>query len=102
MALSRVSIETLFFKMYKYHDVTAWKGAYHFSPDYTHRYGWAEVNHDLDLIKAEDRQLRESHTVAPAENESVDVLPFWIIGGAALVMLGAALFLRVRSPAPPK
>jgi hypothetical protein len=95
-------IETLFFKMYKYHDVTAWKGAYHFSPDYTHWYGWAEVNHDLELIKAEDKQLRENDVIVPADTENVDMLPFWIIGGAALVMLGAALFLRARNPVSPK
>ncbi len=85
-------IETLFFKMYKYHAVTTWKGAYHLSPDYTHWYGWAEVNHDLDLIKAEDRQLRaiDAIDVEPEEDEGVDMLVV-TIALIAILLSAAAL-----------
>ena len=78
-------IETLFFEMYKYHGVTTWKGAYHFSPDYTHWFGWAEVNHDLELIKAEDRLIRQISALEPetAEDENTGL---WALGIAAVVI----------------
>ncbi len=51
-------IEAQLFEMYKYALIHAWKGAYHMNPDYAHWYGWAQLNLDLDKIKAEDRRLR--------------------------------------------
>ena len=97
-------IETLFFKMYKYHDVTAWKGGYHFSPDYTHWYGWAEVNHDLELIKAEDRELRARQNIEPPleDDEGADLMPMAIVASVAIVMTGAAIITRIRRPPQPK
>lgn len=51
-------IERIFFKMYKYDNVKAWQGAYHFNPDYAHWYGWAELNMDLTDISGEAWKLR--------------------------------------------
>ncbi len=52
------AIEQLFFYTYKYDHVNTFKGAYHISPDYSHWFGWSEVNQDLDLIKGEESKLR--------------------------------------------
>jgi len=103
-------IETLFFEMYKYHAVTAWKGAYHMSPDHTHWYGWAEVNHDLELIKAEDRELRarQNLTQLIGAEGGPSLTPLWAVGGAALAIGLVALAVAVmggwtRGPGhPPK
>jgi PKD repeat protein len=38
--------------------VNTFKGAYHINPDYSHWFGWSEVNQDLDLIKGEEAKLR--------------------------------------------
>jgi hypothetical protein len=92
-------IETIFFQMYKYHGVTAWKGGYHFSPDHTHWYGWAEVNHDLDLIKAEDAELRAradlQDRLAEIDTDGDDSSIPMIIGTAALALALIALLLSV-------
>ena len=92
-------IETLFFKMYKYHGVTAWKGGYHFSPDHTHWYGWAEVNHDLDLIKAEDAELRAradlENGLGGIDTDGNDSTVPLVLGGAALALALIALALSV-------
>ena len=84
-------IETLFFKMYKYHDVTAWKGAYHFSPDYAHWYGYAEANHDLELIKAEDRLLRALDELRQDQSQPAQTEDGNDLGVAALALGLAAL-----------
>ena len=52
------AIEQLFFYTYKYDHVNTFKGAYHINPDYSHWFGWSEVNQDLDLIKGEESKLR--------------------------------------------
>jgi hypothetical protein len=52
------AIEQLFFYTYKYDHVSTFKGAYHINPDYSHWFGWSEVNQDLDLIKGEESKLR--------------------------------------------
>lgn len=92
-------IETLFFKMYKYHGVTAWKGGYHFSPDHTHWYGWAEVNHDLELIKAEDAELRARADLEDGlgniETDGEDSTVPMILGAAAIALALIALLLSV-------
>ncbi len=51
-------IEAMFFRMYKFDLIHAWKGAYHMNPDYTHWYGNAPLKLDLDQIKGEARKLR--------------------------------------------
>ena len=54
------AIEQLFFYTYKYDHVNTFKGAYHINPDYSHWFGWSEVNQDLDLIKGEESKLRKT------------------------------------------
>ena len=51
-------IERLFFKL-TYSAKITWKGAYHTNPNYTHLYGWAELQNDLSAIKEASRKLRE-------------------------------------------
>ena len=51
-------IERLFFKL-TYSAKVTWKGAYHVNPNYTHLYGWAELQNDLSAIKEASRKLRE-------------------------------------------
>lgn len=57
------AVERLFFKMYKYDNVKAWQGAYHFNPDYSHWYGWAELNMDLTDIAEEAGRLRRDYAL---------------------------------------
>jgi hypothetical protein len=52
-------IERLFFTMFKFHSIRVWKSGYHFSPAYTHGYGWIEMQLDLIDIKEEADKLRE-------------------------------------------
>ena len=52
-------IERLFFTMFKFHTIRVWKSGYHFSPSYTHGYGWTEMQLDLIDIKEEAEKLRE-------------------------------------------
>jgi hydroxylamine dehydrogenase len=55
-------IEALYYKMFHFHNVYAWKGAYHFSADFAHWYGWAHLQMSLIEIKEEARKLREIAT----------------------------------------
>jgi len=52
-------IERLFFTMFKFHNIRVWKSGYHFSPSYTHGYGWIEMQLDLIDIKEEAEKLRQ-------------------------------------------
>jgi len=52
-------IEALYYRMFRYHNVYTWKGAYHFSADFAHWYGWAHLQMSLIEIKEEARKLRE-------------------------------------------
>ena len=52
-------IEGLYYRMFQFHNVCAWKGAYHFSADFAHGYGWAHLQLSLIEIKEEARKLRE-------------------------------------------
>jgi hydroxylamine dehydrogenase len=52
-------IESLYYRMFQFHNVYAWKGAYHFSADFAHWYGWAHLQMSLIEIKEEARKLRE-------------------------------------------
>jgi hypothetical protein len=52
-------IEALYYQMFQFHNVYTWKGAYHFSADFAHWYGWAHLQMSLIEIKEEARKLRE-------------------------------------------
>lgn len=52
-------IEGLYYRMFRFHNVYTWKGAYHFSADFAHWYGWAHLQMSLIEIKEEARKLRE-------------------------------------------
>ncbi len=52
-------IENLYYRMFQFHNVYTWKGAYHFSADFSHWYGWAHLQMSLIEIKEEARKLRE-------------------------------------------
>ena len=52
-------IERLFFTMFKFHNIRVWKSGYHFSPSYTHGFGWSEMQLDLIDIKEEANKLKE-------------------------------------------
>ena len=52
-------IERLFFTMFKFHNIRVWKSSYHFSPAYTHGYGWVEMQLDLIDIKEEANKLKK-------------------------------------------
>ena len=52
-------VERLFFTMFKFHSIRVWKSGYHFSPSYSHGYGWTEMQLDLIDIKEEADRLRE-------------------------------------------
>ena len=51
-------IEQAFFQTYKYDHVNTFKGAYHINPDYSHWFGWARVNADVDVIRGQEATLR--------------------------------------------
>ncbi len=51
-------IEATFFEMYKFDLIHAWKGAYHFSPDWSHWYGNAPMKIKFSRIKSEADKLR--------------------------------------------
>ena len=61
-------IEAEFFETYKYALIHSWKGAYHMNPDYTHWYGWAQLNLDLEKIKSENSSLRRIAALENAKN----------------------------------
>ena len=52
-------IEALYYRMFRFHNIYTWKGAYHFSADFAHWYGWAHLQMSLIEIKEEARKLRE-------------------------------------------
>lgn len=52
-------IEAIYYRMSQFQNVYTWKGAYHFSPDFAHWYGWAHLQMSLIEIKEEARKLRE-------------------------------------------
>ncbi len=52
-------IERLFFTMFKFHNIRVWKSGYHFSPSYTHGFGWSEMQLDLIDIKEEAEKLKQ-------------------------------------------
>jgi hydroxylamine dehydrogenase len=52
-------IEALYYRMFRFHNIYTWKGAYHFSADFAHWYGWAHLQMSLIEIREEARKLRE-------------------------------------------
>ena len=52
------AVEQWFFYTYKYDHVNTFKGAYHINPDYSHWFGWSEVNQDIGMIRGEEAALR--------------------------------------------
>jgi len=52
-------IEAIYYRMFQFQNVYTWKGAYHFSADFAHWYGWAHLQMSLIEIKEEARKLRE-------------------------------------------
>lgn len=52
------AIEAKFFRMYKFDLVHAWKGSYHFAPDWVHWHGNAPLKLDLSEILGEENTLR--------------------------------------------
>lgn len=87
-------IEAEFFETYKYALIHSWKGAYHMNPDYTHWYGWAQLNLDLEKIKSEDSTLRR---IAALENvKSVKPKPGFEIALAFSVIIVFLILLRKR------
>lgn len=61
-------VEQRFFDMFKFHHATAFKGAYHQSPEYTHNEGFLKMKQDLTFIRSEARKLRQSATNKLSEN----------------------------------
>jgi hypothetical protein len=62
-------IEVLYYRMFQFHNVYAWKGAYHFSADFAHWYGWAHLQMSLIEIKEEARKLREMAKLKKEQRE---------------------------------
>ena len=52
-------IEAIYYRMSQFQNVYTWKGAYHFSADFSHWYGWAHIQMSLIEIREEARKLRE-------------------------------------------
>ena len=52
-------IEAIYYRMFQFQNVYTWKGAYHFSADFAHWYGWAHLQMSLIEIKEEARKMRE-------------------------------------------
>jgi len=57
-------IEAIYYRMFQFQNVYTWKGAYHFSADFAHWYGWAHLQMSLIEIKEEARKLRELKKIA--------------------------------------
>lgn len=51
-------IEQAFFRLFKFHHATTFKGAYHHSPDYTHWEGIVRMKMEMDKIRSEAKRLR--------------------------------------------
>ena len=56
-------IEAIYYRMSQFQNVYTWKGAYHFSADFAHWYGWAHLQMSLIEIKEEARKLRELNRI---------------------------------------
>jgi len=49
----------MYYRMSQFQNVYTWKGAYHFSADFAHWYGWVHLQMSLIEIKEEAKKLRE-------------------------------------------
>ena len=56
-------IEAIYYRMSQFQNVYTWKGAYHFSADFAHWYGWAHLQMSLIEIKEEARKLKEMQKI---------------------------------------
>lgn len=56
-------IEAMFFRTYKFDLIHAWKGAYHFAPDWLHWYGNAPLKLHLSEIIGQADTLRRLHAL---------------------------------------
>lgn len=79
------AIEQWFFYTYKYDHVNTFKGAYHINPDYSHWFGWSEVNQDIDMIRGEEATLRRG------EDPGFAVTPARVVVGEPATFDAAAL-----------
>jgi hydroxylamine dehydrogenase len=61
------AIEAKLFRMYKFDLIHAWKGAYHFAPDWTHWYGNAPLKLSLSEILGEVNLLRRLNELEKKE-----------------------------------
>jgi len=64
-------IEQAFFRMFKFHQATTFKAAYHHSPDYTHWEGVVPMKMELDKIRSEDRRLRRTAGLRPVKEKAM-------------------------------
>lgn len=58
-------VEQRFFDMAKFHHASAFKGAYHQSPEFTHNQGYLRMRQDLTFILSEAEKLREKKQFTP-------------------------------------
>jgi hydroxylamine dehydrogenase len=79
------AIEQWFFYTYKYDHVNTFKGAYHINPDYSHWFGWSEVNQDMGIIRGEEATLRRG------EDPGFTVTPSRVVVGEAATFDAGAL-----------
>ena len=49
-------IEGVYYRMFQFHNGYAGKGAYHFSADFAHWYGWTHLQ--LSLIEIEENDMK--------------------------------------------
>ena len=56
-------IEQAFFRLFKFHHATTFKGAYHHSPDYLHWEGIVRMKMEMDKIRSEAKKLRLAATM---------------------------------------
>lgn len=75
LGYSHVSqIESIMFELFKYAEATTIKGAQHFSPDYAHWHGGAELWIKYQDIKQEAERLRFEHAVK--EQTGIEIEPY--------------------------
>ena len=85
-------IEAEFFETFKYALVHSWKGAYHMNPDYSHWYGWAQINLDLEKIKSENLTLQR---IADLEkSQGTKAVPGFGIVFAAMGIIVSLVMVR--------
>jgi hypothetical protein len=56
--------------MFKFHHASAFKGAYHHSPEHTHNQGFMKMKQDLTFLKTEAAKLRNHRSRASHRKET--------------------------------